>query len=133
MDGTGGPYALLDQSLWRANPHDPNDARGISLFLMYGYADPALIQYDYNIGGGISWTGPLPHRPDDIVGVGVQAIHFSDDFHSGHEFETAYELFYRLQLEPWFFVKPDLQYISHPSGDDTPDALALTFRFQINF
>jgi porin len=133
VSGTGGPYALLEQSLWRARPQDPNDPRGISLFLMYGYADPTILQLDYNIGGGVSWTGPLPNRPDDIVGIEAQAAHFSKDFHASSDFETSCEIFYRLQLQPWFYIKPDLQYISHPGGMGTPDALALTLRFQINF
>ena len=42
-----------------ANPKESTDARGIGLFVMGGTADPAILQYDYNIGGGIAWTGPL--------------------------------------------------------------------------
>jgi len=52
-DGTGAPYALLEQTLWRANSAEAHDPRGISIFVMYGYADPAILAYDHNLGGGI--------------------------------------------------------------------------------
>jgi len=65
--------------------------------------------------------------------LGAQAIHFSDHFRASSEYETAYELFYRLQLTPWFSIKPDLQYIANPGGKGTPDALAATVRVQVSF
>lgn len=131
--GTGAPYFLVDQALWLANPSDKTDARGMSLVIMGGYADPAILQYDYNIGGGTTWTGPCSARPADILGAGVQAAHFSDDFHARNDFEISYELFYKIQATPWFVVKPDLQYVMHPGGQGTPDALALTVRFIVTF
>ncbi len=131
--GTGAPYALLDQAVWRANPSDTNDNRGINVFLMYGYADPAILQFDHNIGGGISWTGLIPGRRNDILGLGTQSIHFGNSFHPQDDFETSYETFYQFQATRWFMIKPDLQYIAHPGGQGTPDALAFTVRFQITF
>jgi porin len=131
--GTGAPYALLDQAVWRASPKDEKDTRGVGVFVMYGYADPAILIYDHNIGGGVAWTGPIPGRPDDVTGAGVQAVHFSRGYHPRGEFEASYELFYRLQVTPWFAIKPDLQYIANPGGQKTPDALALTVRLEVHF
>ncbi|HEY7115259.1 MAG TPA: carbohydrate porin [Tepidisphaeraceae bacterium] len=133
VTGTGGPYLVLDQALWRANPKDKDDGRGIDLFLMYGYADPAIVIFDHNLGGGVSWTGPIPGRPDDVVGMGFQSVHFSDGYQPTGRFETSYEAFYRIQVRPWFAVKPDLQYIANPGGKGTPDALALTVRLEVHF
>jgi porin len=130
--GSATPYLLLDQALWRANPRDDHDPRGIDLFIMYGYADPAIIAYDHNLGGGVAWTGPFESRPDDIAGAGIQAIYFSDGYHPRSETEVSYEIFYRLQIVPGFALKPDLQYISHPGGRGTPDALALTIRLEVH-
>jgi porin len=131
--GTGAPYVLLDQAVWRASPKDEKDTRGVGVFVMYGYADPAILIYDHNIGGGIAWTGPIPGRPDDVTGAGVQAVHFSRSYHPRGEFEASYELFYRLQVTPWFAIKPDLQYIANTGGQRTPDALALTVRLEMHF
>jgi porin len=133
QSGTGGPYFLVDQALWLANPKDNSDARGVGAFVMGGYADPSILQYDYNIGGGVTWTGPLSIRPADILGLGVQAVHFSADFNAKSDFEINYELLYQLQVTPWFAVKPDLQYVVNPGGQGTPNALAFTVRFQVTF
>jgi porin len=130
--GTGAPYALLDQAVWRANPKDEKDGRGVSAFLMYGYADPAILFYDHNVGGGVSWTGPIAGRPDDVVGAGVQAVHFSRGYRARSELEASYELFYRVQVTPWFAVKPDLQYIANPGGKGAGDAIALTVRLEVH-
>ena len=131
--GTGAPYALVEQSLWRANPADEHDNRGVTFFLMYGYADPAIAPFDHNLGGGIAWTGPVPGRPDDIAGVGVQAVHFTTGYNPRDEYEIDYEIFYRLQLKPALAIKPDLQYIANSGGKDTRDALLLTVRLEIAF
>jgi porin len=131
--GTGGPYALLEQSLWRANSADSDDARGIGMFVMYGSADPAIVQFAHNIGGGITWTGAIPGRDHDIIGAGAQAVRFSHDFDAQAAYEVSYELFYKVQATPWFVIQPDLQYIANPGGHGTPDALALSVRMQVNF
>jgi porin len=132
-NGTGGPYAFAQQTVWRANPSDENDARGVAVFVMYGYADPAIVQFGHNIGGGIAWTGPIEARPNDVLGLGVQAVRFSDGFNATARFEASYEMFYQLQLTPWLMIKPDLQYVANPGGQGTPDALALTLRVQLDF
>ena len=131
--GTGGPYVLVDQAVWRANPTDDHDTRGIGLFVMWGMAEAAIVQFDHNVGGGVTWTGPLDKRPNDILGTGIQAVHFSDDFHAHADFEVNYELFYRLQLTPWFAVKPDFQYVVNPGGKGARDAVVFTLRFQMSF
>jgi len=131
--GTGAPYAFLEQTLWRANTSDDNDQRGVTLFLMYGDADPAIVPFDHNLGGGLAWTGPIPGRASDIAGIGAQAVHFSSGYDARASCEISYEIFYRLQLKPALAIKPDLQYIANPGGKGTPDAVLLTVRFEIVF
>ncbi len=80
---------MLDQALWRVNPKDEKDARGVNLFLMYGYADPTILFYDYNIGGGVSWAGPIPGRRDDTFGIGIQSIQFSNGIPARTGYETS--------------------------------------------
>ncbi len=133
VTGTGGPYLLLDQTIWRADPKSEKDGPNIAVFLMYGYGDPTILPYDHGIGGGLAWTGALPNRPDDILGVGVQAIHFGDAYRADCRFETSYEVFYRIQIAPWMAIKPDLQYISNPGGRGTADAVAVTLRIEMHF
>ena len=131
--GTGGPYVLLDQTLWRANPKDDTDSRGASLFLMGGHADGDVINTDYHVGGGFTWKGSLAARPADIWGMGANSVHLSEAAHPAHSFETSYEAFYRVQMTPWLSLKPDVQYITHPGGNKIRDALAATIRLEVVF
>ena len=68
-----------------------------------------------------------------MLGAGVQAVHFSRGYEPRDEFEASYELFYRVQLSSWLAVKPDVQYVVHPGGKETPDAVAVTVRFEMHF
>jgi porin len=81
----------------------------------------------------VTLNAPFPSRPDDIVGIGVQAVRFSDDFNATADYEINTELFYRIQITRWFYIKPDVQYITNPGGQGNPDALAVTLRAQIDF
>jgi porin len=46
--------------------------------------------------------------------------------------ETAIEMFYKLQLTPFFSIKPDLQYIVNPGGD-LPNAFVAGLRMEVAF
>ena len=63
----------------------------------------------------------------------MQSIHFGNAFHARDEYETSFETFYKVQLKPWFSIKPDLQYIANPGGQGTRDALAFTMRVEVDF
>ncbi|MGA2231012.1 MAG: carbohydrate porin [Tepidisphaeraceae bacterium] len=113
-----GPYATFDQTLWRANPDQDDDKRGIAMFALAGYADPRLSQAAQQFSGGVKWTGLIPSRPDDIVGLGAGYIGFSqaDDAGFDHSAQTTIEAFYKIQLKPWFSIEPDLQFVNDPDG-----------------
>jgi porin len=100
---------------------------------MYGYADPTISPITQNFGFGVTLTAPFLTRPNDIVGVGIQVAQLSNEISTTADYEIDYELFYRIQITPWFYVKPDIQYISNPAGQGTPDALAISLRAQIDF
>lgn len=142
--GTTGFYAVADQTLWRENPPtntddgeeaDDSDTQGIGLYLQYGYADPDVSEIAHHVGTGLAWQGVVPGRDDDVLGLGVSHVLFSDNGAGfGHDAETAVELFYKLQLTPWASVKPDVQYVRHPGGDaGVDDALVFTVRAVIDF
>jgi porin len=134
-DGTQGFYAVLDQTLWRSNPADIKDQRGISFFAQYGYADPSVSLFEQHIGGGVIWTGPLPKRDMDIVGAGVTYVDFTSarGGRMPEKSETIVEGFYKIALTPFFSVKPDVEYVHNPDGRSHDDALVLTVRFLLDF
>jgi porin len=132
-DGTGGLYAELDQTLWKPANAGSDDPRNLGMFLTIGNADRRVSTIDQFGGGGLAWMGPLPHRENDVFGIGVDAAHISSEAGLPKDHEIATELFYRIQMTSTFAVQPDLQYIAAPGGKDTPDAVVATLRLQAQF
>lgn len=134
-DHATGFYLVFDQMLWRENPGDDDDAQGLACFFQYGYADEQVSSVAHHFGGGVTWTGLIPDRNEDVLGLGVSAAILSDEAGAGFTdtAETAVELFYRIQLTPYLSVKPDLQYIANPGGAGADDALAATVRVELSF
>lgn len=130
-----GAYFVLDQSLWREDPQAEDDAQGIGMFLQYDWADPDISPADHHVAGGLGWTGPVPSRDDDMLGLGLSYVHFSNARLAGFadDFELAAELFYKIQLTPFLSVKTDVQYIVNPGGSKLDDALVFLVRVETAF
>ncbi len=134
--GTFGYYVVVDQQLYRENPDDPGDSQGIGGFLQLGIADGDVSEIKHHYSLGAAWTGAMDGRDDDITGLMLSYVELSDTTGSGftEDFELAIELFHRLQITPWFAIKPDLQWIINPGGDKTlSDALVATLRTELIF
>ena len=63
----------------------------------------------------------------DIIGAGIA---WAELFSGGTNQETAFELFYKLNLTDRVSLQPDLQYIVTPFGIHR-DAIAVGLRFQV--
>lgn len=131
-DGTGGFYALIDQSLWRS----ADGGREIAAFMTYGNADAAVTPVSQCLTGGLTLSKPFDFRPDDLVGVGATWSSLGHAL-AGTGDEVITEAFYKAQLLRWMSVKLDAQYISNPGAHlvdrAVADALLLTVRFEIDF
>ncbi|HVT83375.1 MAG TPA: carbohydrate porin, partial [Phycisphaerae bacterium] len=88
-EGACGPYAFVEQQLWRAHAEGEEDERGVSMFLQYGSAGASFSPVFRHIGGGLAWTGPCAARPLDVVGVGVSAATLGHDPAFVHSHETV--------------------------------------------
>jgi porin len=133
--GTQGFYAVADQTLHRTHSEDPKDTRGIAVFAQYGYANPRVSLFEQHLGAGVIWTGMLPKRDADILGVGVTYVDFTGAHgaHLSENSECTTETFYKLAVTPFFSVKPDIEYIHNPGGRSHDDALVFTLRVLIDF
>jgi porin len=133
-DGASGFYLVTDQAIWRELPTVDDDPQGAGIFLMYGWADPEVSLIEHHVGGGLSWTGLLPSRDEDVLGLGASYVRFSDEPGAGlvEPDELTLEAFYKLQLTSSCSVKPDLQYIIHPGGAGD-DALVGALRLELAF
>lgn len=145
QSGTGGVYTLLDQLLWKppANASAPKDDDssdgGIAVACSLNWSDPRVNPIDANALVGLAWTGPIAKRPIDILGVGATWAHFSGDYRTRDPYELTFETFYRIRFTQYVSLKPDLQYIIHPTGSGfhgqqfIPDALVLGARLEMSF
>jgi len=131
--GTPGAYLFADQTLYTQNAAQNHPKQDLGAFISFGLASPRTIPIQQNLAAGITATGFIHSRPNDIVGLLTTWAHLSPTTSpTPHHDETAFELFYKLQLTTWASLKPDLQYIISPSGK-YPDALAFTLRAEIDF
>lgn len=136
QSGSAGGYVLGEQKIWRFNPDDKEDARGMSLFAGIDWADEDVSTFGLHYSAGLSINGPISSRPDDVLGFGFSSARFSraDGSPYRRESELALESFYRVQVTPWLSVKPDLQYIINPGGETAyNDALVATVRIEVTF
>jgi porin len=133
--GTSGLWLTVEQNMWRENPTDAADRRGIGAFVSLGIADEDVSAYADTFVCGIAWNGPLEYRRDDVLSFGILHANLSNEAGAGTpNDETAFELLYKLQLTPAISVKPDLQYILNPGGvDGEDDALVALLRFEVLF
>lgn len=112
------------------------------------YARLGFAEQDFNIFGhalalGTTYTGLIPGRDDDRLGLGAFIAFTGSDFRrAGRQVgtdidgaETVVELTYRVQVAPWLAIQPDLQYIDNTGANTNPrvdsHALALGARLEI--
>lgn len=126
--GNHGYYLAFDQMLYR---EDDESGQGLGAFLQLGWAPEDRNEIDRYIGIGLDYVGLFEGREDDVIGLGMAQVMWSDRM-AGVSKETAIELFYKAQLTESIAVQPDLQYIANPGGNGD-DALALGLRFEIVF
>ncbi len=133
--GASGAYATFDQLVYREPSSLADDSQGVGWFVQYGYADDSVSPIDHHFGTGITWTGAIPYRDRDALGLGVSVVHFSSapGAKFSADFETSTEWFYTFQLTGFFALTFDLQAITNPGGiDGQPDAWTGTTRLVLN-
>lgn len=130
-EGLRGGYLVLEQKVVPGT---------VDAFIRLGVAqeDCALVSFGFD--SGVNFTGLIPGRPADVLGLGLIYARISRDFAKvqpdrerwGHE--TVIELTYKITLTPWLMVQPDLQYIVHPGGSTAiPNVVALGIRLDMLF
>lgn len=127
-----GLYLIFNQTLWEPILNT-NEDRGIRMFLEYALSEASVSPVYKHIGGGIVWTGLSTKRPEDALGFTAQYASLSAGIDSlPHHYELALESFYKIKVNSWLDIKPDIQYIVHPGGL-YPNALVGTLLLNIAF
>ena len=105
--------------------------QGLASFVGYYPRFPGRLTSSESIGAnlvaGLVYTGLLPSRNDDVVGLGYSVAEL---FAGGSNMEADVELFYKIRLTPRVSLQPDLQYIATPGGV-LRDSVVVGMRFEI--
>ena len=124
IDGDWGIYGIIDQLIWRLPGSE--DAKGVGLFGRVMGAPSAQNLVDFYAEGGITFSGMIPHRPDDSLGVGFAYTGISDRVHGfdtdaalpvAQNYEAVLEICYTAQLRQGWTIQPDFQYFWQPGGN----------------
>jgi porin len=128
IDGDWGIYGIIDQLVWRLPGSE--DTKGVGLFGRIMGAPSAQNLVNFYAEAGITFSGMIPHRADDSLGIGLAYTGVSDQVHgfdidsglpAARTSEAVLEICYTAQLKPGWTLQPDFQYFWQPGGN-VPDA-----------
>ncbi len=135
-------YAIIDQLVWRVP--ESKDPKGVGLFGRVIGAPTEQNLVDFYADGGITFSGVIPHRANDILGVGFAytglGLKGTPGVASTRNYEALVEICYTAQLKAGWTLQPDFQYIWRPNGGSDssgkqtiPNAAVWGVRTTINF
>lgn len=120
---------------------DGGETEGLSAFARFGVANSRINQFDHQISAGVAYTGLLPGRDEDVLGLAFSSSHNGNTFRNlqsslgepVNRRETNIELTYRGKITDWLTLQPNIQYIVNPGTDRSlKDALAIGVRFELS-
>ena len=108
-----GLYTEFEQMVFKEKVDNPEDNQGLNVFGQFGWSPPNKSELSKYFGTGLVYTGLIPKRNDDALGVGFNSAKFSKRL--GHvKGESVLEVFYKIALTPWLSIQPDFQWINKP-------------------
>jgi len=138
-DENHGFYFIAEKTLFAEN----GEGQGLGGFVQLGWADDKWNQIARYWGAGLNYTGLIPGRDKDSIGLAVACSRNGDKFMAYSKnvelvpvdhTETAIELTYRAELRPWLIIQPDFQYIINPGMDQSlKNAFQIGSRVEIAF
>lgn len=127
--GSVGAYLLAEGRLLR----EPGSGdQGLSAFMRLGWAHAETNRFTQYVGTGIVYTGPVPGRASDQVGLAVARARNGDPYVAAQrragqpvtDAEVNIEATYAARLRQWLSLIGDVQYVVNPNTDPSmPNAL----------
>ena len=136
-----GVYGVIDQTLY---PGEKDGLHKIAAFLRGGASPGNRNLVDLYVDGGLTFTGPIPGRPTDLIGIAAAYDRISDaarafdrdtrffaaaaalapggsafqatPFAPVRDQEVVIEAFYTINLTAWWSLDVEVQRFFHPSG-----------------
>jgi carbohydrate-selective porin OprB len=120
---------------------DQEVVEGIGLFARYDTQDGDIAEnvVKFSISGGISLSGRLWNRSDDVLGIGYGVLLTNDKAPAISALanpgdEGHFEIYYKFGITDHFTVAPDLQVITSAGGDSNNDTITIPgVRVKMNF
>ena len=120
-------YGVIDQMVWRP---DPAQARSLSLFVRANGAPGDRNLVEFSLNAGLVVKAPLPGRDGDAFGVGYglakvggaagrldrDIAFYTAAPYQRRSSESFFEVTYQIQVNQWWQVQPDFQYVFLPGG-----------------
>lgn len=141
--GNQGFYAVAETTLWRESDPGSDEPRQVTTFGRFGVSPRRSSRLQQTADAGLNFTGLLPGRRRDVLGLGAAWARISDDARRAERaagapvipgYELVIEASYQIAIgERWRFV-PDLQWVRHPGASSSlRDALVLGLRTRVQF
>ncbi len=137
-----GAYGVIDQTIL---PGEKDGLHKLASFLRVGASPSDRNLVDFYADGGLTFTGPIPGRPTDLIGFGAAYNRISDaarafdrdtrlfaaaavagnppafafpatGFAPVRDQEVMVEALYTINVTAWLTVDLDVQHFFHPSG-----------------
>ncbi|WP_250625628.1 carbohydrate porin [Pinirhizobacter soli] len=141
--GRDSGWLAVDQMVYGIGP---DARRGLVLFLNLTQANASSSIIESYNSAGFVFQGPFASRPDDVLSLGWAKSNLNHrkleaQIERRPSFgyigaERYIDLSYKIQLTPWMFITPDVQYLIHPgvfSAAKYPNATviggAIAFKF----
>lgn len=89
-------------------------AKNLWGFFRLGWANPTVNMVQSNVATGVIYRGIFQNKKNqDEVGLGLTRVHLTEN----SEDETTIEGYYHFKPFKQLTLRPDLQYVTNPSGD----------------
>jgi porin len=133
LSGNYGWYLMLDRLLFRERGIKSGD-QGLGCFFQFGWAPEDRNSVTKYVGAGLTYKGLFAGRDKDELGIGLSHTWLiAKEPVSGVSTKlTNLELFYKVQVNSWMSLQPDIQYYNNP-GEDRNRGLAPGIRWVINY
>ena len=97
----------------------------ITVFCRYGLTSRTVLPIEDFWSVGAQLSAPLPGRKQDILGVAMGQSLIDDEYRAGWRAnapaETVYEIYYRIKINEYLAITPNLQFITHPEAQRGSD------------
>ena len=135
-----GFYWHADQMIFRESP---GTDQGLTLWTAFVLSPQQNIaKLPFQVNGGLTYKGLIPSRDNDQTVFGVVYGKFSSDYAQSvsdagegyPDYEMVLEWGYRVQLTPFAYIQPDIQWVMNPGGTgNIPNALVLGAQMGVTF